>query len=727
LSLYAGGLIVVAAVCVAVGLQHLLIATRVERRRVRLLFAVAAFAVAADAAVEIRLFRSQTPAEFQALMPWTAVWICIGLIALAWFIQSRTGATRRWLLVLETVLLTATALLDQLLPTGIAFLRVETLREVALPWGEVVRFAVGTPNPWRIVGDVANIGFMILLLDATVRLVRCGRRREAWLIGGSLFVLSLSVLVIIPTDLGIVDLPAIHPFGFLLVVAAMGWDLSDTVAREARLSREVVANERRWHQLLESVQLLVIGLDREGRITSMNPFAELVSGYRADEMVGRGYLEFVPEDERERIRTAVERGLRGDPESGNERVLMTRDGKQRIVQWRSVVLRDPDGGVEGLLSVGADVTERRRSEEEVRRTAADLERTVAELDGLRRRLEEENLYLKDEIQYVRGHEEIIGTSDGLRYVLHKVQRVAATDASVLLLGETGTGKELVARAIHRESGRSAEPFVAVNCAALPANLIESELFGHERGAFTGAHRRRRGRFELAHGGTLFLDEVGELPLELQPKLLRVLEIGEFERVGGSTTLSTDVRVISASNRDLRVEVEEGRFREDLYYRLEVYPITVPPLCERREDITLLVQHFAKLIARERGLKITEIPHEVLRHLEAYDWPGNIRELRNVIERGVLTSTDGVLRLVEPLKSVSPELAVKVGTGASQGRFATLEEAERAHVTTVLEACGGQIAGRGGAARVLGVHPNTLRSRLKKLGVTPPQRTRKPVA
>jgi PAS domain S-box-containing protein len=722
MNLYTNSLVVISVVCATVGLQHLLIAARLEKWQVRLLFALAAFAAAADAATEIRLFRAQTSAEFQSLIPWTAVFICAFLAALAWFIALSTGAARRWMLLAETAVLAATAVLDHALPSGIAFLRIEGLREVVLPWGEVVRLAVGTPNPWRIVGDVANVGFLIYLLDTTVRLVRRGQRRDAWLIGGSLFALSLSVLAIIPTDLGMVEFPAIHPFAFLLIVAAMGWDLSDTVVREAQLAREVTANERRWRQFIDSVQLLVVRVDLEGRITAMNPFAEQVSGYAAAEMVGRHYLDFVPEEARAEVRAAVEQGLRGDPQSENERILATRDGANRIVRWRSVVLRDADGEADGLLSVGADVTESRQSEEALRQTAVELARAIDELQELRARLEEENLFLREEVAAEHGFEEIVGGSDALLYVLHKVKQVAPTDASVLIHGETGVGKELVARAIHRESGRAGRRFVAVNCAALPPNLVESELFGHEKGAFTGADRQRRGRFELAHRATIFLDEVGELPLEMQPKLLRVLQEGEIERVGGSQTIPVDVRVISATNRDLKADIEAGRFREDLFYRISVYPITVPPLRDRREDIPSLVQHFTRDFARRRRRDISEIPAEVMRRLESYQWPGNVRELQNVIERAVLTSTGGVLKLAEPLSSDTGAHDTRPAESEIGGGLMTLDELDRRHIERVLASTGGKISGSGGAAEVLGLHANTLRYRMKKLGIPTGRKT-----
>ncbi len=367
-----------------------------------------------------------------------------------------------------------------------------------------------------------------------------------------------------------------------------------------------------------------------------------------------------------------------------------------------------------MLSIGADITDQVVAE-------GDRDRALEELEVLKERLEEENVYLREEIRAEHGYKDIVGASDPLLYVLHKVRQVAPGDTSVLILGETGVGKELIARTIHDESPRSGGPFVVVNCAALPPNLIESELFGHERGAFTGADRQRRGRFELANGGTLFMDEVGELPLEMQPKLLRVLQEGRLERVGGTDTVAVDVRVVAATNRDLSVETEAGRFREDLFYRIAVYPITVPPLRDRRQDIPLLVEHFVQHFAQRRGWRIDEIPAEVMRRLRAYDWPGNVRELQNVIERAVLTTTDAVLRLAEPLQSAASEKVATPENG-SDAIGMTLDEVERRYIVRVLEATDGQVSGAGAAAEILGLHANTLRYRMKKLGITVGKKT-----
>jgi transcriptional regulator with GAF, ATPase, and Fis domain len=293
--------------------------------------------------------------------------------------------------------------------------------------------------------------------------------------------------------------------------------------------------------------------------------------------------------------------------------------------------------------------------------------------------------------------------------LHRLQQVAESDTTVLIEGETGVGKELVARAIHQRSPRTNRPLIKVNCAALPPSLIETELFGHEKGAFTGATQMRRGRFELADRGTLLLDEVSELPLELQPKLLRVLEEGDLQRVGGENTLRVDVRVIAATNGSLAEQVSEGRFREDLYYRLSVFPLTVPPLRERKEDIPLLVNHFVHAYSAAKGKTIDQIPQALMDRLNEYEWPGNVRELQNVIERAVLTASGKTLKLADRLGGVEV-------SSAPSPSGQTLEQVEKEHILQILARCDGRVAGPGGAAEILGLNPSTLRSRMKKLGI-----------
>jgi formate hydrogenlyase transcriptional activator len=340
------------------------------------------------------------------------------------------------------------------------------------------------------------------------------------------------------------------------------------------------------------------------------------------------------------------------------------------------------------------------------------------IEELNAQLAREKLYLEDEIRSDHQFDEIIGRSKALTRVLRVIATVAPTDSTVLITGETGSGKELVARAIHQLSARREHAFVKLNCAAIPTGLLESELFGHEKGAFTGAINQRVGRFELANRGTVFLDEVGEIPLELQPKLLRVLQEREFERLGSTRTLRTDARLIAATNRDLAALVDGSQFRQDLFYRLNVFPIAVPPLRERREDIPMLVRHFAQQFARQMKRSIEAIPSETMEVLTRYDWPGNIRELQNLIERAVILSTGPTLDV--PLGALNGRSPKAAGSAKSdEGEPRTLEDADRRHITAALERSNWVIAGPNGAAARLGVKRSTLQFRMRKLGIVRP--------
>jgi len=386
------------------------------------------------------------------------------------------------------------------------------------------------------------------------------------------------------------------------------------------------------------------------------------------------------------------------------------------------------GEILGVLTFGVLSGPREWPEEQVDRlrllaqvfgnalTRRDAERqlqsTLAEVQSLKQRLLAESRYLEKEIAETGRFEEIIGENAAMRAIFHQVEQVAPTDATILVLGETGTGKELIARTVHRMSTRSNRPLVKVNCATLPSTLIESELFGHERGAFTGAMKRKIGRFEVADGGTIFLDEIGDLPLELQAKLLRVLQDGEFERLGSTETLTADVRVVAATNRDLLQAIEDGVFRADLYYRLRVVPIELPPLRHRREDIPLLAWHFVRHHQAGMNKTIRRIPNEVSKAMQSYEWPGNVRELANVIERAVILTKGETLMVDETF--VREQAAAHLDNGGDD-----LQSVERAHIIGTLEKCGWKVKGNGNAAERLGLNPSTLRARMKKLGITRP--------
>jgi formate hydrogenlyase transcriptional activator len=344
-----------------------------------------------------------------------------------------------------------------------------------------------------------------------------------------------------------------------------------------------------------------------------------------------------------------------------------------------------------------------------------------EISQLKDRLARENVYLQSEIRSELHFEEIVGNSVALRRVLREIETVAPADSTVLICGETGTGKELIARALHNLSSRKSNAFVKLNCAAIPTGLLESELFGHEKGAFTGAIAQRIGRFELAHHGTIFLDEIGEIPLELQPKLLRVLQEREFERLGSTRTLRSDARLIAATNRDLKTMVDDQKFRSDLYYRLNVFPIRVPALRERPEDIPLLVRHFVQEFSRRNNRVIDTIPSETMEAFVRYHWPGNIRELQNVIERAVIISKGPVLNV--PLAELKPYMSTKASPAVKEARQVKheslqdrLDDTERTEILRALEAANGIVGGPNGAAARLGIKRSTLQARMQKYGI-----------
>jgi PAS domain S-box-containing protein len=505
-------------------------------------------------------------------------------------------------------------------------------------------------------------------------------------------------------------------FGFLVIVLVFGSDLADQVARASHLASEVAARDERWGTFFRKAPMLMIRVSGYGTVEDVNPFALDRMRVSLTEVQGREVGEFIRGPGVGDAEDQVTRLLRGEEVGPVEGRLRRNGGEGCPVLWSSATVTDGEGGVTGVILVGADLTDR---------VAADRarDRALEELRALKAELEEENLQLRAEVDTRTEFDEIIGESSPLKYVLDRVKQVAPTDTTVVVEGETGVGKELVARAIHRLSERRDRPFVRVNCAALPATLIESELFGHERGAFTGATAQRLGRFELADGGSLLLDEVAELPLELQSKLLRVLQDGEFERVGSSKTRLADVRVLAATNRSLTDEVAAGRFRQDLFFRLQVYPITVPPLRERREDIPALVSFFVRRFSEAAGRSVTEVPKSVMRRLLAYHWPGNVRELQNVLERAVILTRGSTLELPDDLLPGSSEGADVAstpqgydGSGGKLDPVRSLDEVQADHIRKVLAVTEGRVSGSGGAAEILGLHPNTLRSRMKKLGI-----------
>ena len=479
-----------------VGLSHAFIYARQPGPKVHLLFALTAFGSAANAVAEVFFYQSVTVAAFNPAFKWSNSINAFWFIALVGFVVVYTGgwpARRRPAFALATIFVFA-AVANTLLPYGFLYQDITGLREVVLPWGESFVTAVGTTSLRRVFTDLAFIGVIALTFEGTVRLWRRGDRRSAWFLGGSLLLYLVLLLVTgIVVDLGLVEIPYLYTFGYVAVALAMSYQLAGDVARASRLAAEVKSNERRWRSLLENVEMLVAGVNREGRIDYVNPYFTEVSGFSSVELIGKPIAELLPEQDKELL-LAFQEALEGRVRPLQEASLTTKSGDERRVIWRSVALREPRGEIAGTLSIGADVTERRKAEAARDRALNDAQKALEEVESLKRRLEEEVIYLKSEITTIGHFDTIVGESDAIQYVLQKIEEVAPLDTTVLIEGETGVGKELVARAIHEHSPRRQRSLVKVNCAALPANLIEAELFGHERGAFTGAVRLRKGRF-----------------------------------------------------------------------------------------------------------------------------------------------------------------------------------------------------------------------------------------
>ena len=391
-------------------------------------------------------------------------------------------------------------------------------------------------------------------------------------------------------------------------------------------------------------------------------------------------------------------GKKGD--FSDECRIVKSDGSVRWIICRGRMHYNVSGKPDRLMGASVDITERKQMEDQL------CER-LREIEELKKRLEDKNIHLQEEVKLLSEQTEIVGQSAAMKKVLLQAEQVALTDTTVLIMGETGTGKELLARAIHNMSRRKDRPMVSVNCAALPPTLIESELFGREKGAFTGALTRMAGRFEVADGSTLFLDEIGDLPPELQVKLLRVIEEGTFERLGSTKPLHVDVRLIAATNRDVAREVEGGRFRNDLFYRLNVFPIVIPPLRERSEDIPLMVWSFVTELQTKMGKRIDNIPRKTMDALQSYGWPGNGRELRNVIERAMIVSRG---------RTLDVSLPETAGVASSREAVLNLHDMERSHIVEVLKRTSWRVTGKGGAAEILGLKGTTLQSKMKKLGI-----------
>ena len=604
--------------------------------------------------------------------------------------------------------------------------------------GDRVFTLMGAEHPYRVMVETMNEGAVTLASDGTI--LYCNQR-FADIVKGSLEkVIGSSIYQYISsTDLQLFEalleqglkgnsekelalqaggensvpvLVSVSPLQRTDMPGAMCAVMVDITERK-KMEEALKTSETRYRRLFEAAQDGILILDAEtGQIVDVNPFLLELLGYSHEELLGKKLWEIGTFRDIEASKaTSSELKSKGYVRY-HDLPLETKEGRQIAVEFVSNVYLVNHYKV--IQCNIRDTTERKlaaealkKSHSELERQAVELRTALSEIKTLKDQLEIENIYFRQENKKRHRFDHIIGQSDGLKYVLYRAEQVAPQDTTVLILGETGTGKELIAAAIHNLSPRKDRPLITVNCAALPANLIESELFGREKGAFTGADTRQLGRFEIAHGSTLCLDEIGELPLDLQAKLLRVIQFNEFERLGSSQTIKVDVRIVATTNRNLEEEVRQGRFRQDLYYRLNVFPITVPPLRQRKEDIPLMVQAFIERYSKKLGKQITSIQKETMKALQDYPWPGNVRELESIIERAVILCPGPVLLLADKLEISSPPLSSAVRT---------LEESERNQIIKTLSETRWRIEGKDGAAAILGLHPSTLRARMHKLGI-----------
>ena len=475
------------------------------------------------------------------------------------------------------------------------------------------------------------------------------------------------------------------------------------VSKIKQTEKSLAHLQRQNELLLASAGEGICGFDCEGKVTFINPIATKLLAWPNQNLTGQTIHDIFGIDQPNKPEICpIHNIVQGKKYyKVNDVPFWRHDNTSFPVDFISTPIIE-NGELQGVVLVFRDISERKLADQK-------LKQAYSEIEQLKNRLQAENSYLQEQVNLNHSFEDILGQSEPLKTVLHQVEQVAPTETSVLIQGETGTGKELIARALHNLSLRKERTLVKINCAALPGNLIESELFGHEKGSFTGATSRRIGRFELADKGTIFLDEIGELPLELQAKLLRVLQEGEIERLGDSKTININVRIIAATHRDLKQMVSQGSFREDLFYRLSVFPLTIPPLRERKNDISLLVHYFVTKYANKMSKQTNTISQSVMEKLQAYPWPGNVRELENVIERAVILSPNKSLHI--------PELQAPRNNNITESeKLLPLTDMEKFHITKVLKITDWKISGEQGAASILEMHPNTLRSRMNKLGI-----------
>jgi len=691
---------------ISLALALLIIHFRVWLRRrddlSNLLFSLAALGAALLGILELLSFQTSSVEESRLLIKLTIIPLSICIVSITWFVWFYFETGTRWLAITISALWTSGLIINFTVGDGLTFIEMEGLRLIQTFTGESTYIPYGKPNLWGNGVNLASILFIIYVLDATFRLARKGYKRKAYSVGLSIvFFITIAGVTAPLIDYGILDSAYLVSLPFVAVLFAMSLQLTRDVAAVFTLSEEIIYKEARWSKLLNEVKLLVVDVDRNGLANYVNPYFLELTGFSEEEVIGKEWIiSFIPEHKRSKLRKSFSFPLDKDFPRHFQNRILTKSGNELTIFWSIVRIENENGKFPEVIAVGNNVTEREEAFEKVLK--------------LKQELEVENLALKESFDDAPNVSSIVIKSDASKYAFQKAREVAEVDTTVLLQGETGVGKGVYARFIHEQSKRISHTFLQVNCAAIPPDLLESELFGYEKGAFTGAVKLKKGRFELANGGTLFLDEIGELPGSLQAKLLRVLQSGEFERLGSEKTIKADVRIIVATNRILREEVQKGSFREDLYYRINVFPITIPPLRKRKEDIPELIEYFVHQYKIKYNRSITQISKQSYDTLSEYNWPGNIRELQNVVERAVISSKGDSLKITGLLDSTS--ITNLSGQDPQEIGAVKLNEVEKAHIIKILDLCNWRIHGENGAADLLDINPSTLRSRMKKLNI-----------
>jgi len=603
----------------------------------------------------------------------------------------------------------------------IGYLMLQFVLNLVLPNGIIYESITGvetiaflSDNYNLVLGKINNLYYPLVIITyslflsffiSQVIIARSQKEKERKLIFSIIVgIYLLSNMYDVLIDVRVIQGIFLSEYFMLPVLLLLNLDIFFEIKKGHYFESNYKKIQENFNTLIETVDLIVVAVDLKGDILYVNPYFTELTGYSKNELVHNNFKAIlVPREKHELFDHLFTDILQKKDKLKIDLEILCKDGKKLIVNWSNVPIEDPELNVIEILAVGADITERMESRDKIIETLNEIKKVKAQL-------EDENTFLKQSIIGIGSDGmNMIGESDTMRYVYHSIDEVAKTDTTVLIEGETGVGKELVAKSIHDKSERSEFPYIKVNCGALPKDLIESELFGHEKGAFTGAIGERKGRFELANNGTIFLDEIGELPLDLQVNLLRVIENSEFNRLGSERLTKVNVRVIAATNRNLKEYANKGLFRMDLYYRLSVFPITVPPLRKRRDDIPLLVNHFIGIYCAKMHLDKIPITVSNLKKLQEYTWPGNVRELKNVIERAVISSVK------RKNLYINPESISQVQTQQSAENRA-LEEVERNHILSVLQETNWKISGKNSAASILDLNEGTLRSKMKKLSI-----------